>query len=81
MKLLPTKGYMQVKYYKVTEHTGLLSPNRDSVYTVVAVSDESPLCKVGDLVVLADVFLPGATFDIARESDFVAWAEVENDDL
>lgn len=77
MKLIPNKGYVALKKSEniSTSMDGLTRPMEYTTYDVVAVSEDTPLCKVGDTVVLYDVDTYFGEYVIAKEDNVMAWVE------
>lgn len=80
MKLIPNKGYVVLKSYKFDDRSdGLIPPpTADGFYEVTEVSEDSPLCQAGDVVIVSETLWVFQGKHIAREEDILAWVEDED---
>jgi hypothetical protein len=80
MKLIPNKGHIILKRTTAPADSGTLAPPADSdkVYEVVAVSQDSPLCKVGDTIVMLEPLTQVNSYIIGLEADVMAWVETRD---
>lgn len=80
MKLLPNKGYLIAKEANLAmiDNADRLPAPNEKFHEVVAISENNPLCKVGDIVILNDVVKYFFDIVVAREEDVMGWVELDD---